>query len=250
MSEDTYAEVLLLGTFHMDNPGRDLINLVADDVLAPHRQEELETLAARLADFAPTKVCVERAPRAQDDLDASFARYLRGEAEPSRDEIVQIAFRLAQRCGVDRVHAIDDHTPMDWGQLEEFLAAHPDDDARFQREIAAEQEEIARTSERLARTPLASYLAEINAPDALRESAAWYVNIAGLGAIGEHPGADMLASWFHRNVRIFSNLCAITEPGDRIFVLFGSGHVPLLRYLLDLSARHRLVDTGAFLGDR
>jgi hypothetical protein len=45
------AEVLLLGTYHMGNPGRDLVNLVADDVLAEHRQRELQDLVESLNRF-------------------------------------------------------------------------------------------------------------------------------------------------------------------------------------------------------
>jgi hypothetical protein len=32
-----------------------------------------------------------------------------------------------------------------------------------------------------------------------------------------------------------------------MFVLFGHGHIPILRHLLHLSSRHRLVDAGAFI---
>jgi len=42
------VEVLLLGTYHMDNPGRDAVNVEADDVLSADRQSELEQLCDRL----------------------------------------------------------------------------------------------------------------------------------------------------------------------------------------------------------
>lgn len=35
------AEVLVLGVYHMANPGRDIFNLQADDVLVPKRQAEI-----------------------------------------------------------------------------------------------------------------------------------------------------------------------------------------------------------------
>ena len=43
--------VLLLGTWHMDNPGKDMLNLKTDDVLAPQRQKEIEDLVNHLAKF-------------------------------------------------------------------------------------------------------------------------------------------------------------------------------------------------------
>ena len=35
-------EVMVLGTYHMANPGLDLANVKSDDVLKPQRQKELE----------------------------------------------------------------------------------------------------------------------------------------------------------------------------------------------------------------
>ena len=35
------AEVLVVGTFHMANPGHDMFNMQADDVLAEKRQKEI-----------------------------------------------------------------------------------------------------------------------------------------------------------------------------------------------------------------
>lgn len=96
------ADVLILGTYHMGNPGRDVINLVADDVLAPHRQRELADLVESLSTFEPTKICVEVAPDSQQDLDMRLQQFLSGELEARRDEIAQIAFPLARAAGLDK----------------------------------------------------------------------------------------------------------------------------------------------------
>jgi hypothetical protein len=53
------AEVLVLGTYHMDNPGRDIFNMEADDVLAPKRQAEIRELLDVLTRFRPTKIAIE-----------------------------------------------------------------------------------------------------------------------------------------------------------------------------------------------
>ncbi len=241
------ADVLVLGTFHMANPGRDLINLKADDVLAPHRQAELAELVDLLAEFRPTKVCVERTPDRQDELDRSFAQFCADSLEPERDEIVQVGFRLARRCGLERVYAIDDDTAMDTGGLEAYFATHLSDAEHFERAIAAEQAAVEEKADELSRTPLRHFLRAMNDESEYRREASWYVDLAGLGGVGEHGGAEMLASWYRRNIRIFSNLAGITESGDRIFVLIGSGHVPILRDLIALSRRHRVVDVTSFL---
>ena len=54
-----HAEVLVLGTYHMANPGHDIFNMKADDVLASKRQAEMAELIEVLKKFHPTKIAVE-----------------------------------------------------------------------------------------------------------------------------------------------------------------------------------------------
>ncbi len=60
-------------------------------------------------------------------------------------------------------------------------------------------------------------------------------------------GADLLSKWYERNIRIFANLQRITRPGDRVLVLFGSGHAPILRELIQHDPRLRLVEPRDYL---
>lgn len=53
------AQVLVLGVYHMANPGRDVFNMTADDVLAPKRQAEIAQLIEVLKRFQPTKIAIE-----------------------------------------------------------------------------------------------------------------------------------------------------------------------------------------------
>lgn len=247
LGEVEAADVLLVGTYHMANPGRDIINLVADDVLAEHRQKELAELVEGLSRFQPTKVCLEVSHDDQEDLDRRFAQYLSGEMVPRRDEVAQIAFPLAAAAGLGQVYGINDWTPMRWEALEAFFSRHPEEDRRFKEWVSRSQKQAEEESRRLAKTPIREYLRELNHPESLRRDAAFYVDVAGLGGLGEHAGAEMLASWYERNIRIFSNLSGVTAPGDRVFVLFGSGHISILRQLLELSSRHRLVEVEQYL---
>jgi hypothetical protein len=58
------AQVMMLGTYHFGNPGQDLHNMKADNVLTPKKQAELADVAARLARFKPTEMAVEPLPNA------------------------------------------------------------------------------------------------------------------------------------------------------------------------------------------
>jgi hypothetical protein len=84
-------------------------------VLAPVRQRELEALAVDLAAFRPTRIAVERHARiaverhalGQAQLDAEYAAYRRGAFALPADEVYQLGFRLAARCGQPRVHGVN-----------------------------------------------------------------------------------------------------------------------------------------------
>jgi hypothetical protein len=62
-------EILVLGTYHMANPGHDIHNLQADDVLSPKRQQEIAQLIDVLKRFRPTKIA--RGWRANQRRDAT-----------------------------------------------------------------------------------------------------------------------------------------------------------------------------------
>jgi len=79
------AEVLVLGVYHMANPGHDIFNMQADDVLAPKRQQEIAELAAVLKKFKPTKIAVEH--DSQGKLNERYAKYLAGQYLLTANEI-------------------------------------------------------------------------------------------------------------------------------------------------------------------
>jgi hypothetical protein len=91
----TRAEVLVLGVYHMANPGRDIFNMEADDVLAPKRQAEIAQVIATLKKFNPTKIAVERNP-GDNRLSRDYPDYLAGKRELTRNEIEQVGFRIAK----------------------------------------------------------------------------------------------------------------------------------------------------------
>jgi hypothetical protein len=55
------TQVMPVGTYHFSNPGKDIHNVKAIDVLTAERQRELGKVIAALAKFAPTRGRVLRA---------------------------------------------------------------------------------------------------------------------------------------------------------------------------------------------
>ena len=104
--ETERPEVLVLGTFHMANPGSNVFDAEADDVLAPRRQAEIAQVVEVLKAFRPTKIAVE-ARFSDRSTQRRYTEYLAGEHEPTRNEIDQLGFRLAQELGHQAVYPVD-----------------------------------------------------------------------------------------------------------------------------------------------
>lgn len=246
------VEVMVLGTWHFDNPGRDIHNVRADDVLAPNRQAELEAIAAAIAEFRPTKVMVERVARTPDLLDPNFAGFRPEHLGSQRDERVQLGYRIAHRLGLDRVHAIDeqpaegepDYFP--FGPVAEYAEANGMGDRL--RQLMARAESATRAFEERQRTAsLAELLAGYNDPAGLESSIGTYYELLRMGGVEQQPGAVLNAMWYMRNAKIFGKLTTVAEPGDRILVVYGAGHNYWLRHFASETPGFRNVDPAPYL---
>ena len=70
----------------------------------------------------------------------------------------------------------------------------------------------------------------MNADAKVAEDVGYYYREAHLGEPGDWAGADLVADWFRRNMRIYSNVVSLVDsPNERILVIFGNGHLGWLR---------------------
>jgi len=82
----------------------------------------------------------------------------------------------------------------------------------------------------LATHTILETLIRMNADDRVARDVGFYYREAALGEPGDWAGADLVAEWFRRNMRIYSNvLRLIDSPNERVLVIFGAGHLGWLR---------------------
>jgi len=235
-------DVMVVGVFHMSNPGRDLHNLKVDDVLEPKRQGEIAALTGALARFKPTKVGVEW----PTDLVAErYKQYLAGTLAPSRNEVVQLGFRLAKTVGAE-VYSLDADGDFPYDRLKNFAETHGFsrllDDAN-----AAIQDQVDEQARLLAKKGVSADLRFLNEPTRLANDNAFYRNMLRIGLGGDQPGADLTASWYHRNFLICAKLLQLAKSGDRVVVFFGSGHAFLLRQCVTETPGFKLIEPNDYL---
>lgn len=254
--EDPAPRVLLLGTFHFADAGLDDYKPeFVFDVRSARRQRELAEVIGKLEAWKPTLILVESRPERQGRLDSLYALYPGGGLDTLRNEIFQVGFRLARRLGHDGVFAIDaPPRSFDPGLSDEEYARRAaalapglfsatDWNARY---TALYRRDDSLKSVRTLRQTLLA----MNDPERLRLGHGHYLVGAMLdGAPGDYLGADGFAStWYNRNLRIYSNIVRrIRSRDERVLVLIGAGHVPILRECLLASPVARLVEVSQVL---
>ena len=240
--------VLLLGTAHLANRNRDVFNLQFDDMLAARRQAEIRECVERLKHFKPTKVALEVSTDRTDALAAEYQRYRARTFHLTADETHQLGFRIAADLDHDRIYAIDwNEGTGDLGQAFAFAQAH-------QPEIYAQlmgggQEARSAAQAAVATTSVRDMLCEANDPASLQRSHQIYLTLARVGAGKQYVGIDWVKGWYERNLKIFVNLTRIVNaPEDRILVIYGAGHLPLLTQFVRDSGLFSLESVATYLG--
>lgn len=242
------ARVLVLGTYHFANPGLDVVQIEVADVLSEAKQSEVRAIVEALARFRPTKVAVEAVPASAPRLDSLYDAYRRGEHALSRNETEQLGYRLAARFEHPRVHPIDHRGEFPFEAVMEYAQVH---DSGF---VAFVTEATARIEEEMNRRQREDTLAEIlrwmNEPTKLARDHWVYMRFSRVGAGEAYVGAELLSRWYERNIHIFANLQRIAKPDDRVLVIIGGGHAPILRELIASDPEMSLVDPLEYLPSR
>ena len=196
---------MVVGTVHLHNPGADAVKSKLDDVLAPKRQREIEDVVANLARFAPTRILVEGEPSEQERINTNYRAYLGGTYTLTRNEIDQLAFRLARRLGHAQVYAIDHQVGLDFSGAMAYAAQH------------GQQEEAAKFGATIQRIEgyfntlyetgtIAEILAAQNSDSQADDGVAIYQLLSRIGRDSVYAGADVASDWYKRNIRIYANI--------------------------------------------
>ncbi|MCL6642400.1 MAG: hypothetical protein K6T71_03645, partial [Candidatus Bipolaricaulota bacterium] len=233
----------ILNVYHMASTAPHLIEGIADDVLQPKRQAELETLVMRLARYKPTKILVEVLPEREADLNARYRDYREGRHTLSQDEVEQIGFRLAKKLNHERLYAVNDYNETGAKVLEGDPFEKYRQNQAFQRILAEGQEQERKMQDRLHRDGLLPLLLYMNSPEFMQQDHHVYLRLAQLG----EEIALWVQWWYGRNLKILLNILRVTEPGDRLLLIIGSGHGYLLRQMAKESGKLRLIDVRRYL---
>jgi hypothetical protein len=239
-------QVLLVGVDHLGKK-HDVHNSPSIDSMTPQHQAEIAEVIGDIARFKPTKVMVEH--DFQDPkTTAEYQQYLKGTFTLGSNEVYQYGFRLAALAHNPAIYCID--TIQDFPFDYEGMTASAD--KHGQKPILDAGEKVLdpylqHLDDLTLHGTIGDVLRYVNDPQAQASSGAWYLYAARIGADKDYAGADLVSTWYARNVHIYANVMRQVQPGDRVVIFIGAGHAPSLLWLIQQSPDLELVDTESYL---
>jgi hypothetical protein len=236
--------VAVVGAYHFVSKA-NLVNMQVDDPMSPARQAQIQELVNRLSSFHPTKVVLEQTS-GTSDLERHYQDYLQGHWTLEASENYQIGFRLAKQQGLPRIYLIQVDADLDFDAVVTYAKTHN------QTHLVDASRQVAehftrRITEIQSKGTVLDIYRYINSEAAIRLNDSGYSYVCRIGDDSNFVGADMVAAWHQRNLRMFAKLSRLSGPGERILVLYGQGHAYLLRDFIRQAPDMKLVDVESLL---
>lgn len=249
-------KVLNFGTFHFgETPDANKTEFDEED---KDRQKEVRAISKMIAEFRPTIICVEKLPEQNDQLNSSYREFLKNPSELNTEngEISMIAFDVARLNDIEKIYGIDNHMGYNYS-LGDFIENSPEYENAIDPETYLEikntpfkdHPEIAEREKNYGQLSLLEKLRLTNEPiylDYLINTNADKLLYVGIDDGFE--GADNAAIFYHRNMKIYSNLNRIKmDKNDRVLILMGAAHTAFLREFINRSPKFEMVETSGYL---
>ncbi|WP_347924318.1 DUF5694 domain-containing protein [Pontimicrobium sp. SW4] len=271
-------EVMILGVYHFNNPGMDTYNMEVDDYSTKKRQAEIQEVVNLLAKNRPNKIFVEFLPSQQAKLDSLFTLYADNrlslkDINGGQNEVYQLGFRLAKQLGIKEILAVDHHGVY-LGSYVDFIAdtllikSYQDYSVDYKQQIEKRQKSFTKNT-------VKENFIYLNDWQQILNNHNYYNNVAitvkdtssvmfsykemekeidGLpyqmrSFDFNNIGVELVTEWYKRNLFIYRNILEKTEEGDRVLIIFGSGHVRYLKQFFDDNPEFNITDTNSFLNN-
>ncbi len=242
------VKVLLLGTFHFDNPGLDVAKFKSADILSPKRQKEILEVVNQLKAFAPDKIFIESIPERQSKTDSAVEQYKSGNLQLDAGEIDQLALRLAKDLGLHTIYGVDYRDadfPFDSLMKSAAEAGQVDFIADAQKTFDSVENAF---NESLQKSTVKELLLHQNTVQDRNLQVGLYFKFLAVGKSGNHVGAYLTSEWWRRNMIIYENILKRLSGNEKkILVIFGSGHTAILNEMMRYNPAFELVPVAKIL---
>lgn len=175
-----------------------------------------------------------------------YASFRADKLPPSRNEVVQLGFRLAALRELKQVRGIDAEGEFPFDPVKAYASAHGMN-ARLDAALAGAGKEVQALSQRVREGSIGSVLRYMNTPARALDNHGFYMDLLRYGGGDEQPGARLVGAWHARNLAICARLLQALPAGGRAVVFYGEGHAYLLRQCIVEAPDVELVEANDYL---
>src|SRR5450432_1431200 len=242
------TKVLLLGTFHFDNPGLDVAKFENADVMSVKRQLEIRQVLDKLKQFKPDKIFVEVPVTSQQKLDSNLLNYKNEKFTLRATETHQLGYRLAKELNLSTLYAVD-YQDADFPFDSLMESAAEANQTKFIADIKSSIDSVQQYfNESLKKYTIGEMLLDQNSKPMVDLQVGFYFNLLIAGKQGNHVGSYLTSEWWRRNMVIYENILKrLTGKEERILVIFGAGHTALLQQMMQYNKNIELVPAASVL---
>lgn len=264
-SQDSKTQILLLGSDHLAQVYRE--NNSHTDVLAPGNQLSVSAFNEQIAQFKPDLVMIEELPEAQQRIDSLYESYRSDQLDlhhlpGGRSEIYTIAFPIAKKSGLSRIHCINapggtSQSILDNGNRIELYKEYG---ATLRKTVIAKYEALGK-----GELSFKDYLTFLNQPTAYEQVYRLRYIIPARVTHGyfhnpdksidttridkAHIGAELISHFKNRDYKIYSNVVTsqLDTGAKRILLIIGVAHIGSLKNIFNDDPYFRVIDANEYL---
>lgn len=248
-SPDDPIEILLLGTFHFEPSTTDTYKNKELDINGEKKQEEIKRVVEYLTDFHGDQICIEAYTKSQQYYDSLLQAYLNNTYALTKNEIDQLGLRLAKETDLSSLTCVNYQGSFDPSTSMAFAQENG------QEEIIQEMSQLGESfigeiNRKLESMTIRDFLIYMNSDEILNKNASYYTKyFAKIGKDDAYPGTDLVSKWYTTNLHIYTNILRNIKPGSKkVIVLFGQGHIPILRHLFETNPDFKVIAVKDVLG--
>jgi hypothetical protein len=238
--------VLNFATFHFSfTPDGHTVEF---DEKNKENQKKAHSIAAQLAEFKPTVIVVEIPPEYTESTQEIYSDYRKNPSQfANPSEIELIAYEVGRLAGADRIYGIDHK--MNYNYRIGSDINNTIDSATYNQFEANPFESFPTIARNENNMDLIDKLKLNNSDKYLDFMITANADILTHAGTSENfEGADEAASFYERNLRMYSNFNRIPlTKDDRVFIIMGSAHTAFFRDFFSRSPKYEMVNTFEYL---
>jgi len=238
------VQIVLLGTFHLTPSTSDVYKNKKADLKSPIKQKEIQEIVNKLVAYNPSQICLEYPIEDQLEMDSIYNAFILGKYKLRNNERDLFGFQAVKKLDIKTPTCINySFGKFDSDTVGNFALKNNQENILklFQNAASSFTSEV---DSNLIKLSVRDYLIYCNTKEALQTNLGLYTKyFAKIGKDKNYVGADLVADWYSTNIHIYTNILRIIKPTDkRIVVIFGQGHIPILKHLFSSNSDFEIVE--------